>query len=44
MPAKAQDSYTDDDGEETKFDGYGRVELTEITLDDEDSERMSSCG
>ena len=29
VPAKAQNSYTDGDGVETKFDSYSRVELTD---------------
>ena len=45
---KAQkNSFTDDDGVETKFDSYGRVELTDVTLDGVDVtdevERVSSA-
>ncbi len=47
VPAKAQNSHTDDDGVETKFDSYGRVELSNVTLDGEDVtdqvERLSSA-
>ena len=45
---KTTNVYTDDDDEETKFDSYGRVELSDVTLDGEDVNeriaRVSSAG
>ena len=32
VPADDENSFTDDDGVETKFDSYSRVELTNVTL------------
>ncbi len=46
LPDKDKDSYLDGDGVVTKFDSYGGVELTDVTLDDVDVtdevERLSS--
>ena len=45
---KTANSYTDDDGEETKFDSYGRVEISDVTLNGENVDdivvRVSSAG